>query len=124
MYAFGTVGLILPTLMPPFFRLKSRLPPGLNPPFFALSIAWKTPLSTRLTPDVSTRPASLYWSLSTPMPQMWAAGGLQGAEAAAAGNLEEHLRVLGDHVLGDRLALVGRDEVLRVVDQDLRPRDR
>ena len=73
MYAFGTVGLILPTLMPPFLRLKSRLPPPLNPPFFALSTAWKTPLSTRLTPDVSTRLASLYWSLSTPMPQMWAA---------------------------------------------------
>src|SRR6185503_12288191 len=57
-------------------------------------------------------------------PDVGGRSGLQGAETAAAGNLEEHLRVLGDHVLGDRLALVGRDEVLRVVDQDLRPRDR
>ena len=79
----------------------------------------KTPVSTRLTPLVRTRFASLYWSLSTPMPQMPACvGGAQRAEPAAAGDLEEHLGALRDLVLGDRLALVGRDEVLRVADQD------
>src|SRR5689334_989264 len=50
-------------------------------------------------------------------------GGLQGAEATAAGDLEEHLCALRDLVLGDRLAKVGLDEVLRVADLDGRPRD-
>src|SRR5215218_9970066 len=44
---------------------------------------------------------------------------LERTEAAAARDLEEHLRALCDLVLGDCLALVGRDEVLRVPDQHL-----
>src|SRR5690349_21496030 len=56
-------------------------------------------------------------------PDLRGRSGLQGAEATAAGDLEEHLGALRDHVLGDRLALVGRDEVLRVVDLDGRPGD-
>src|SRR5690242_12271635 len=46
-------------------------------------------------------------------------GGLERAEAAAAGDLEEHLGTLRDLVLRDGLALVRGDEVLRVPDQDL-----
>src|SRR6185503_1382595 len=42
--------------------------------------------------------------------------GLERPEATAAGDLEEHLSALSDHVVGDRLALVRSDEVLRVVD--------
>ena len=107
MKSCGTAGLILPTAMPPFFRLKSRSLPPLNLPSVTCLVALKTPSSTRLTPLVSTRLASLYWSLSTPMPQMPAlVGRLQRAEAAAAGDLEEHLGALRDLVLGDRLALV------------------
>ena len=109
---FGTAGLILPTLMPLFFRLKTRSLAALNFSSLVALITWKTPLSTRLTPLVRTRFASLYWSLSTPMPQMPCCGSsLEGAEAAAAGDLELHLRALGDLVLGDGLALVGLDEV-------------
>jgi hypothetical protein len=59
--------------MPLFFRLKSKLLPPLNLPSSTCLIAVKTPLSTRFTPEVRTRLASLYWSLSTPMPQMPAA---------------------------------------------------
>src|SRR6478672_9285289 len=43
------------------------------------------------------------------------------AEAARAGDREDDLRTGRDLVLRDRLALVLRDEVLRVADQDLRP---
>ena len=119
--ACGTAGLILPTPMPPFFRLKTRSVPPSNLPSLTCWIAWKTPLSTRLTPLVSTRLPSAYWSTSTPMPQMPAPRRrLERAEAAAAGDLEQHLRALRDLVLGDRLALVGRDEVLRVADEHLR----
>src|SRR5580765_1626350 len=45
--------------------------------------------------------------------------GLERAEPAAAGDLEEHLCALRDLVLGHRLALVRSDEVLGVADQDL-----
>ena len=45
------------------------------------------------------------------------------AEAARACDREDDLRTGRDLVLRDRLALVLRDEVLRVADQDLRPGD-
>src|SRR5581483_4345939 len=54
-------------------------------------------------------------------PDVRLVGRLQGAQPAAPRDLEQHLRALGDLVLCDGLALVGRDEVLRVADQDLRP---
>src|ERR1051325_7490246 len=71
MNLFGTAGLILPTLMPPLASVncKSRLP--LNLPVLVALITLNTPRPTFLTPLVRTRFASLYWSLSTPMPQMW-----------------------------------------------------
>src|SRR4051794_29959886 len=50
-------------------------------------------------------------------------GSLERAETAAARDLEEHVRALRDLVRGNGLALVGRDEVLRVLDQDLRSRN-
>ena len=122
MYAFGTAGLILPTLMPPFFRLKSRLPPPLNPPFLRLLDRLVDAVVDPLDPGREDPLRVPVLVLVDPdAPDVGGGGRLQGAEATATGDLEEHLRALGDHVLGDRLALVGRDKVLRVVNQDLRP---
>src|SRR5262249_7290004 len=68
---FGTAGLILPRSMPPFERSKYSLPPLPSGwPVCTALMKSNTPMSTRFTPLVITRLASLYWSLSTPMPQM------------------------------------------------------
>ena len=73
-YFSFTGTLILPTLMPPFFSVNCRSWLPLNLPALVVLITLKMPRSTFLTPLVRTRAASLYWSLSTPMPQiLWAA---------------------------------------------------
>src|SRR5207302_11271653 len=56
-------------------------------------------------------------------PDVGVVGCLERAETAAACDLEEHLRTLANLVLADGLALVGRREVIRVLDERLRPRD-
>src|SRR3989440_12243260 len=73
MYAFGRVGLILPTPKPPFFRLKLRSVPPLNLPCCSCWATANTPVSTCLVPLVRTRLPSLYWSVSTPIVQAPAA---------------------------------------------------
>src|SRR5262249_46358431 len=57
-------------------------------------------------------------------PDVRLVGRLQRALPAAAGDLELDLRTLRDLVRRDRLALVGLGEALRVVDEDLRSRNR
>ena len=72
MYFFGTAGLILPMPMPPFLSVNCRSLLPLNLFSLVALTTWKTPRPTFLTPEVRTRLASLYWSLSTPMPQIFA----------------------------------------------------
>ena len=112
----------MPTPMPSFFRLKTRSEPPWNlPALRLLDRVVDAGVDSLHTARQHALGVAVLVDVDADAPDACVVGRLERAETAAACDLEEHLRALGDLVLRDRLALVGRDEVVRVLHEHLQP---
>ena len=121
----GTVGEITPMPTAPEATSKIVSSPPLKPPSTTSWIVWKTATSTFFSALVSDVLAEvrLVGVDADPAHVLLLRGG-EGAEAALARDLEDHVRAAGDLVERELLALRLVDEVLRVGVQGRDPRVR